>query len=344
MSSATPGWLWSKGASAETGRHVLALIREGRAQATPSKAAMWKAGPEALLQGWLPTRPIITPETRVISIGSCFAALFAEWLADHGFNRAFDTDEGLLRSPLESPAAVAQQFRWAFGEFDIGDDPDSTRRALEQAEVVVITLGLAEAWFDLDTGEPLWRVPAPDSPGNFAPRVMGVTESLGALETIERLRAQYMEATKIVYTVSPIRFRVTFRPMHALVANSASKAIVRATVDEFLRVHKEQVGSSYFYFPSYEIVREYVADAYSDNRHIYDYISDVILDIFARHYTSLATAEPLTLPADPAADEVENLHEMIDRLERTAEERLLVIDELKRVCDERLDLIERLSG
>jgi hypothetical protein len=336
--------MWERGASADTGRHVLALIREGRAHATPSKAQMLREGPAALLQGWLPQTPLIDESTRVLAMGSCFAAYFAEWLAERGFNRAYEGDDSLLRSPLESPAAVAQQFRWAFGELEADEDPAATRAILERAEVMVITLGLAEAWFDLDANEPLWRVPAPDAPGNFAPRVMGVAESVAALESIERLRAAHMPNAQIVYTVSPVRFRVTFRPMHPLVANSASKAIVRAAVDEFLRKHEAQVGSTYFYFPSYEIVREYITDAYADNRHVHAHVVEVILDIFARGYTTLSSGSPIELPTESRSAELTDLYEMLDKLERTAEERLVIIDDLKRVCDERLALIERLSG
>lgn len=335
--------MWERGASAETGRHVLALIREGRAHATPGKAQMLREGPEALLQGWLPQEPLIDRDTRVVAIGSCFAAYFAEWLAENGFNQGFEGDESLLRSPLESPAAVAQQLRWAFGELDADADPAPARAVLEQVEVLVVTLGLAEAWFDLDANEPLWRIPAPDAPGNFAPRVMGVAACVSALETIERLRATHMPGARVVYTVSPIRFRVTFRPMHALVANSASKAIIRASLDEFLREHESQVGSTYFYFPSYEIVREFLTDPYADNRHVHTYVTDVILDIFARRYTTFSAGAPLRFPEDMHDSEIAGLNEIVARLERTADERLVVIDDLKRVCDERLELIERLS-
>ena len=127
---------------------------------TPSKAAMAAAGVEPFLEGWLPAAPLISGDTRVVAFGSCLAARFAEWLADHGYNRAFrsDTDESLVRNPLDAPPVVAQQFRWAFGELD----PDlafwvdeskqrfeateehrlGLRDTLASAELIIITLGL----------------------------------------------------------------------------------------------------------------------------------------------------------------------------------------------------------
>jgi hypothetical protein len=333
----------------------------------PSKPAMYKAGPEALLDGWLPSEPLIGPDTRVIAIGSCFAALFVQWLAENEFNRHFDTqsDASLLRNLLESPLAVAQQFRWAFGELDpavliwfTADNErfDATeerrldmRRTLASTEVMIVTLGLAEAWFDTRSGEAIARVPPAESAAcEYVSRALAVGECVEALETIDRLRRAHMPHTKIVYSVSPVRFRVTFRPMSALVANSASKAIVRASLDEFLRRHDREVGETYFYFPSYEIVREFLVDPYSDNRHVHRHYSQRIIELFARRYTTVPVAEsPTAFPASTS----EELHETIASLEQqneslqeTCDERLAVIEGLKVACDERLAVIDRLNA
>jgi hypothetical protein len=360
-------WMWDANAPVEAGMNALSLIREGKARAVPSKPAMYKAGPEALLDGSVPTVPLIGPETRVIAMGSCFAALFVQWLAENGFNRHFDADSdaSLLRNPLESPVAVAQQFRWAFEELDpslaVWFMPDQKRfeatetqrqelrNALETAEVLIITLGLAESWFDLATGEAVWRVPPADyEGGRVAPKVTGVAESVHALETIERLRRTHMPGARVIYTVSPIRFALTLRPMSALVANAASKAIIRASVDEFFRSHADEVGSTYFYFPSYEIVREYFVDPYSDNRHIHQHFSDVVIDIFARHYTTLPIPRrPKAVPdsvASEARATIVSLEDLSAHLQETCDRRSAVIEELKSACDERSAVIEELKS
>lgn len=361
-----PDWMWNASVSVAHREALDELIRAGRARPVPNKPRMYRAGAEAFLDGWLPSEPLIGPETRVVAIGSCFAALFAQWLADNGFNRHLDadTDEGLLRNSLESAIAVAQQFRWAFGELDpevvvwftpeaerfaASDERRSRLRALlESTEVLIVTLGLAEVWFDTATGEPIWRVPpASVAPGRYEMRVTGVDETVAAIETIDRLRREHMPNTKIVYTVSPVRFRVSFRPMNPLVANAASKAIVRASVDEFLRRHAREVGVTYFYFPSYELVKEFFVDAYSDNRHVHRHYSDRIIALFARAYTTLVAAEPPPFPASESAElreTVAQLEQQNEDLQRAADERLAVIEELKQVCDERLALVERLDA
>lgn len=359
--------MWDANRPVDQGRHLTKMIRSGRLRALPRKGAMLKAGPDALLEGWLPAEPLIHEDTRVIAMGSCFAALFTQWLAANGFNSHLDRDDdsSLLRNPLESPVAVAQQFRWAFGELASdqtlwfgteGEHVEATEEArlelhetLQTADVTIITLGLAECWFDTVTGEPLWRIPPfEEGEERFEPRVTGVAESLQALETIERLRAAHMPDARIVYTVSPVRFRATFRPMSALVANSASKAIVRAAMDEFLRAHEDLIGKTYFYFPSYEIVREFFVDPYADNIHVHHSFSDVVIDVFARNYTTLpSTTPPIPVPAGSEKDAGEYLAELekrADDLQDIADQRALVIDDLKQACDERLALIERLNA
>ena len=68
----------------------------------------------------MPPEPLIGPATRVLAMGSCFAGNFAEWFLARGCSGPLRDDPygALLRNAFESPAVVAQQFRWAFGEFD----------------------------------------------------------------------------------------------------------------------------------------------------------------------------------------------------------------------------------
>src|SRR6478736_6899453 len=88
----------------------------------PDKTQLGTLGMDALGDGWLPAEPLISRATRVVAIGSCFARYFILWLAEHGFNESIRQSpyNALLRfgSLFESPASIAQQFRWAFGELD----------------------------------------------------------------------------------------------------------------------------------------------------------------------------------------------------------------------------------
>ena len=139
--------------------------------------------PADVLLGWSPPAPIVNRQSKVIAFGSCFAEYFIRFLAVHGYNRwtapserHAPSEENLLLSlgqTFENVFVVAQQFRWAFGEFTpqegmwITKDKvcfeateerrSKVRSTLTQADVVVITLGLSEVWFDQIENEPLWR-------------------------------------------------------------------------------------------------------------------------------------------------------------------------------------------
>jgi GSCFA family len=370
MIERTSAWMWRMNVSSE--REQITLLddwfADGRLRRVPNKGQMYAQGPEAFLNGLLPSEPLITEDTRVIAFGSCFAARFTEWLAEHGFNRAFDpnTDQSILRNQLESPAAVAQQFRWAFGELDpdlafwIGTDnkrfeATQERRAhirgmLQATDVLIVTLGLCEVWFDTVSGEPIWRVPPRESrrTNRYVPRLSTAAESLEALETIHRLRCKYMPDTKVIYTISPQRYIATFRKTSPIVAHVASKAVLRVAVDEFLRAHPEDVNQTYFYFPGYEIATELLMDPLEeDNRHMRDHHAAFVLDLFARHYTTVPTLSEKVAAPSSALDELQatlaKLEAKTMTLQAVCDERLELIEQLHATCQERLEVIQSLD-
>jgi len=163
---------------------------------------------------------------------------------------------------------------------------------------------------------------------------------------------------------------MTFRPVSALTANSASKAIVRAALDEFLRNHQEEVGRRLFYFPSYELVANYFLDPYGhDNRHVSATVAASIISYFVKHYCSAdmiertgrslrdldgtAHLEQFILESriastDPQSGEllarIAALESRIVDLQKVCDERQEVIVGLDRAARERLDLIHRLDA
>ncbi|MEP7068175.1 MAG: GSCFA domain-containing protein, partial [Usitatibacter sp.] len=262
-----------------------------RVHVVPRKKEYAVSGIQSLVEGWLPAAPLIGEETRVIGVGSCFARYFILWLAENGFNRNVDTSpyNALMRygATFESPAVIAQQFRWAFDEFDsrdalwIGKDKEvfeanedrrrMVRSTLEATDLLILTLGLSEVWYDKQTGEPLWRALTKRhyDPARHVFRVETMADTKRCLEKIEEIRLRHLPDLKIVYTVSPVRMTATFRPVSAITANSVSKAILRAALDEFLRDRWDLVNRELFYFPSYEIVHDFFRDPFEeDNRHV----------------------------------------------------------------------------
>ncbi|MFN8635029.1 MAG: GSCFA domain-containing protein [Chloroflexota bacterium] len=346
------------------------LSRETRNR-LPTKPELLEQGLSSVLKGWTPSEPIIRPDTRVFAMGSCFAANFIGWLGDQGFNTGLtDPYAALVKSgfAFENVAVIAQQFRWAFGLLDGSDllwvNPDRElvdateerrqllRSVLEHSDVLIITLGLSEVWYDRMTGEPLWRaVPSRHLDRNrHRFKVLTVAETVHHLETIDRLRAEHVPDLKIVFTVSPVRFLSTFRPISAMTANSVSKAVLRAGLDEFLRARWDRLNSTYYYFPSYEIVTEVFRDAYeADARHIHPAAVSQVLDVFAAKYTSLGSTlttdgpDESQLPDGYLLSRIAELEAHLADARTVGDERLAVIQGLETALGERLDVIQVLD-
>ena len=361
----------------------------GPVHVVPRKKDYAVNGIQSLVEGWLPAAPLIGEATRVIGVGSCFARYFILWLAENGFNKNVDTSpyNALMRygATFESPAVIAQQFRWAFGEFDshdalwIGKDKEVfeaneerrklVRNTLEATDVLILTLGLSEVWYDKQTGEPLWRALTKRhyDPARHVFRVETMADTKRSLEKIEEIRRRHLPNLKIVYTVSPVRMTATFRPVSAITANSVSKAILRAALDEFLRERFELVNRELFYFPSYEIVHDYFRDPFEeDNRHVATFVASRIVQSFARYYCApemlermgrsqaatgsqkldnfldFASASGRDATPDERAARITDLERQVEDLQRTCDARSGVIAELDKAARERLALVEEL--
>jgi hypothetical protein len=338
----------------------------------PTKSEMRTSGLESLMDGWKPKKPFIGPETKVIALGSCFASYFVIWLAEHGFNKLVPQSpyNALIRNAFafESVSVIAQQFRWAFGEFDSKDalwvekskelfEPSEDKRlivreTLEEIDVLVVTLGLSEVWYDSLSNEPLWRAMPKKyyDPNRHIFRIESLASSLASLQKIDELRERYLPKLKIIYTVSPVRLKATFRPVSAITANSVSKAIVRAALDEFLRSKPNLVNEVYFYFPSYEMVLDVVREPFKeDNRHIQDYVPSQILSVFSKFYTTFdessgRIAEIKEQPEDEYHRIIDHLEAENSELQRICDDRMAVINELSQAADDRLALIQGLEG
>lgn len=196
----------------------------------------------------------------------------------------------------------------------------------------------------------MWRAVPSNSydPTRHAFKVLSVSESLAALEDIDAIRKEFLPGLKILYTVSPVRLRMTFRPIRALTANCVSKAILRAALDEFLRAHWDEVNRNYFYFPSYEIVMELLGEPFRDDmRHLYPHVPERLLALFASHYTSLQP-EKQPVAGDAAESDLRRtivaLEKKVQELQGICDERAGVIQVLDKAARERLELIERLDA
>ncbi|MFT4089788.1 MAG: GSCFA domain-containing protein [Asticcacaulis sp.] len=127
-------------------------------------------------------------------------------------------------------------------------------RSILSTRIIVLTLGLIEAWYDTHSGLYLNGSPPKTvlsrEPERFQLHVLSYEDVMKALNEIYGLIQKYCrQDTQILVTVSPVPFKATFTGRDAMAANTYSKSVLRTAAESFVRAH-----DNVDYFPSYEIV------------------------------------------------------------------------------------------
>ncbi|QTI82193.1 GSCFA domain-containing protein (plasmid) [Roseomonas marmotae] len=158
-------------------------------------------------------------------------------------------------------------------------------RCAFQADVIVLTLGLAEGWRDQVTGT--WLVDSPltlkpEQPERYTLEVLSFADQMAGLREIAALLDRYGRPNwRMVLTVSPVPFLATFTGDDVVVANSYSKSVLRAAAEEFTRENNRAD-----YFPSFEMANYSDAASVwkSDRRHIQKEFVQKIVHTFRGSY------------------------------------------------------------
>ncbi len=281
-----------------------------------------------------PIARIVGPETRVATIGSCFAAELAGMMDKVGIRGAMHPaglfySSATIRQELErlagrwperaaeEPWAVNDGFIDPFRDYDtIHPDPAEliASRAAADAQadevfrgagVVVVTLGLIETWRSRATGNSFRQIPHPAIFDDLKPvfHRLTVEEMVADLERIRAVVRDTLGA-ELVVTTSPVPLHATFTALDVRVANTESKSRIRAAVSEFLDRYPDV-----HYFHSYEMVvtAERQSDYYRDDgRHVH------------RHAVKYIVSEFLRLFADPELHLAEVDSSWLTPIEKTA--------------------------
>lgn len=127
-------------------------------------------------------------------------------------------------------------------------------RSFMECQVVIITLGLVEVWYDSKTGFYLNSSPRPtmlrNEPDRFKLHVLSFDEVYSYLEkTVDLIQKHGQENVQIIVTISPVPLATTHRTDDVIVANSYSKSVLR-TAAETVIAKRNNVT----YYPSFESV------------------------------------------------------------------------------------------
>ncbi|MGJ8668074.1 MAG: GSCFA domain-containing protein [Oceanococcus sp.] len=283
----------------------------------------------------------IPSNASLFTIGSCFARGLERAADRAGMNakslklRPY-LDENIKAGFVNryNTAAILNELRWAAGECKFEPDnlvetkperfidphahPVLAPMPLEDAlrmrqeltryfahafnvDVVTITLGLIEGWFDKHTNQMLNVGPVygrNDNQGRklldgdrFEFRVMSHDENMENLEEIYRLLKRHNPDVKIIISVSPVPLTATFSHRDVAVANMLSKSMLRSCAETWIGNH-----SDIQYFPSYEMaVMSDPTRVFKEDRvHIQESFVELIMAHFIRNCVDKAAASTQT--------------------------------------------------
>jgi len=245
---------------------------------------------------------LIDRDTPIASMGSCFARNVAKYLLGRGFNylvteRPFQQASAHWDQVFNT-ACMRQIFEYSLTDEwdpvvrwwpkdDKVQDPyrrdilypadtckvhferhrEASRKAIREARLIILTLGLIETWRDKRDQATYYRVPSPAiyDPDVHEFYVQTVQDCTQDLDAIHDLLADANPRADIVVTVSPVPLFSTFRmDVDVVSANRLSKSTLRVAAEYFAQKH-----DNVHYFPAYEIVTQGVDDPYEeDNRHV----------------------------------------------------------------------------
>ena len=179
-------------------------------------------------------------------------------------------------------------------EADCAPHLAATRRALLEAKVFVLTLGMNEIWRLKSDGSVFSRAPWRIGANLVETKVLTVEENLHELQTmLDTWRAHNPDVTLIV-SVSPVPLHATYRAAeaHVVTANCHSKSVLRVVAEEFAARNRDV-----YYFPSYEVVMSCTPDAWlADQRHVSRKAVDNVMRLFHRMFV----ADPEAVAAQAA--------------------------------------------
>lgn len=257
------------------------------------------------LKGYAPAKPFITKSDYVTAFGSCFAQGVREYLLNNGYmtynpvgNRWVPIVS--IAEGINTTFTLLQQFDWAWGNKSISEGlwvskdkvkfspteeaRQATKEIFDNTTVFILTLGLSEIWYDKITNEVFWRGVPKDKydPARHAFRVSTVEENLENLEKIYAYIRKHRPDAQIIVTLSPIPLIATFREIPCTAASMVSKSILRVAVDNFQQNHKND--PKFWYWPSYELVKELWNNYDNDKRHVRDTTTADIMAVFDKYF------------------------------------------------------------
>jgi hypothetical protein len=260
-----------------------------------------------VMEGLKPEKPFITKSDRIATIGSCFTGNVSTFLRHNGFDVPTLNTEykgnlstGSFSDEVFNTYVLRYLFELAFGDETLKNDSyevinqhsrkttfsvENIQKTLSSSNVFIITLGLSEVWFNKQNGEVYKTAKGvgdyDEAIHDF--RVTTVQENLENIDYVYRAIRKNVENAAVIFTLSPVPLKATFRDIGCVPANSISKAILRVALDELVNRYPED--NQLHYFPSYELIVDSLPHPFGpDRRYISSDTVNFVMSLFANHY------------------------------------------------------------
>jgi hypothetical protein len=188
----------------------------------------------------------------------------------------------------------------------------AVRRAIEEMDVLVFTLGLTECWVSRADGAAFPLCPGVAG-GAFDAQQhafvnLKVTEVVADMMEAYGLIKSKNPGFRLILTVSPVPLAATMEDRSILLSTTYSKAVLRVAAEELA-----SDNANIAYFPSYEIITgSYTRGSYfaEDLRSVTDSGVAHVMRLFMNHYASLSQApDNLEQSSQQAKSEEARRHE-----------------------------------
>ncbi|MCQ0969600.1 GSCFA domain-containing protein [Paracoccus sp. TK19116] len=250
------------------------------------------------------------------------------------FERAYGTFQPQAFSwPSSNVAGVVDPFRpqiqpgGYLSDAELEADREShfaaIRRAIEEMDVFVFTLGLTEAWVDTRDGA-VFPIAPGVAGGSYDPETVAFknfdddevyADMADALTFLREKRPDL----RIILTVSPVPLNATFEDRHVLTSTVYSKAVLRVAAERCTKAFDNCV-----YFPSFDIITApHVRGRYFDTdcREVLPAGVEHVMRLFLKHFTEGADPSREPRPSSDEADRVEaHLRDMQEKMDVLCDE------------------------
>ena len=253
--------------------------------------------------------PFLDRSSRIFTMGSCFARNIGRAFERQGYKAKYWTFGEAINSTYANRAVMD----WMEGQADaaIADrvskimeestTPEAFAESISSADIFVLTMGVAPAFFERDTGKfVLPTTSAINFRGlaeKFAFRTPSVQENVDNMTAIIAAIRRRNSQAKIFISISPVPLTVTFEMKSALNADCISKSTLRVTAHELLQKGLPEL----YYWPAFEIVRwmgGHVGPFFGNDDgaswHVSEALVDQITGLFIEKFTleSARVAQP----------------------------------------------------